>query len=190
MKSRFGIVVVTLVFASQLCMADSRPTKVCVVWTRVRTFVPEASGLAHALSRQTLHGNAIDAVALKHSPYLRISDEAQNAGCGFLVTLSPSELPKPIGYEQFSRSSGGPFDSGAPPQFSPDAPILRYQQPGIPVGPFPSYRSFDGLNFPSVNYTLTKVGTTKPIARGSQIAARNYTTDYYALARKIAHNIK
>lgn len=87
-----------------------------------------------------------------HSP---VKVSPHDAGCQYLVTLSAWEPPRQIPTE-FGAMVSGTRASGAPPQFGLDAEILRFSQPGIPVGPF---------NFPNLNYTLMKVGVTKPLAR-------------------------
>lgn len=117
--------------------------------------------LSSTLSEQKLSsGRFIEGIALNYNFSQNLSQDARDSGCEYLVML-----------------------------YADQADVLRDNQPGLAVGPFPSYHSSNNPNFPKVNYTLTNLG--KPVAKARLITNGSYRTDYSALAaRFIAHKIK
>ena len=160
----------TLIFACELCMADSGRANVCVV-SFDRFLASTVKQLSIALSKEKLQsGRLIVAVPLDGKPKSDIPREVQSAGCDYVVRLQSAYPEWPLGNDT-PIVGVGPGAAGR--DTSPEA---------LPV--------HEGLNLPSLNYGIEEVGTNKVLASGNQIAeGRPFRTDYSALSRKIARQI-
>lgn len=159
--------VAALIFACQLCVADSGKAAVCVV-SSDRFVVPSVKRLAIALSKEKLRsGRLVVGVPLSLQHKSDLPAEVQNAGCDYLVRLQ-ADFPDQLNV----NADIGIIGSPAPSSYVP----------------LPDH---EGLNLPSLNYEIEEVGTNKVLATGSQIGVgRPFRTDYSALSRKIARQVK
>lgn len=172
-RALYGTMFAVALLAGSLLEAQNDPLRVCVSSAVSESPPGSAHRLADILSREKLRsGRGINALVLSAKSFNDISSEVQTTGCEYLIRLAPWEtlqggMDIPNG---LSLGNGG---SGAP---------MNGAQGATP----PTYPTLD---WPSLNYELTKVGQKHFLAKGAQFYQRVHAGNYSAFTYKVNYSV-